>query len=645
MPLRTGVSWADAEGADEFPFPIVRLDPSMEDVTVEGGADAPSEEDGSAANAADPLGSPPPQHTPSRTPLRHPVTVEEVPDEGDNPAQRRPSPRYPVTVEELPDEGDNPVGADVGGGDVEECGEPFVEEFSDPRAGAPIDNSRAEPFDLRAYMKSVRHMASPKFFEDVELLLTTKMTNEARDRHLKSRRYRGQTPWPNVGALMRAVDKLPHGPPWKAVTLNVPVGDEERVVVVYVRDIIGVLRELLGNPRFKRYMRYAPERHWTSKARRKRVFGEMWTGDWWWTMQMIMANPQATIAPLIIASDKTSLSLISGEQVAYPVYLTIGNISKRIRRKLKARAQILIGYLPVEDFADVKNEKERERLKGELVHRAMEILLEPLKQASKDGVEMYCADGRLRRVYPILAAYIADFPEQCLMACTSQGRCPICTAAFRKRARYRRKPGRRHRKRDLEALRSYLGTGDLKELDERGLKPWWPFWAHLPHVEFAGCITPDLLHQLHKGMFKSHLVKWVSRVLGKGMVDDRMAAMTQASGMRHFKKGISKVEKWTGRESKEMAMQFLPVVAETMTDDMVRLTRAMLDHMYQAHAARMTEDELGEMEAAWREFHRLKGSVVAAGALTSMQSFNRISKLHTVGHWPPSIRELGTPDV
>ncbi|KAG9086654.1 hypothetical protein FS749_003499 [Ceratobasidium sp. UAMH 11750] len=81
-----------------------------------------------------------------------------------------------------------------------------------------------------------------------------------------------------------------------------------------------------------------------------------------------------------------------------------------------------------------------------------------------------------------------------------------------------------------------------------------------------------------------------------------------------------------------------------MTDDLVRLTRTMLDHMYRAHAARMTEDELEEMEAAWREFHRLKRSVVAAGALTSMRSFNWISKLHTVGHWPPSIRELGTPD-
>jgi hypothetical protein len=359
---------------------------------------------------------------------------------------------------------------------------------------------------------------------------------------------------------------------------------------------------------------------------------------------MLLSDPRGTIAPLILASDKTSLSMIGGDQKAYPVYLTIGNISKCIRRKAKERAQLLIGYLPVEDFSDVANDKERERLKGELVHRAMEIVLEPLKRAGEEGVEMYCADGQLRRVYPILAAYIADYPEQSLMACTSQGRCPMCTVRYQQRARYRQNPVLRRRKLDLKALRSYVETDDLKELEERGLKPWWPFWARLPHAEFAKCVTPDLLHQLHKGMFKSHLVKWVSRVLGPKVVDRRMAAMTPASGMRHFKKGISTVEKWTGRESKEMGMQFLPVVAETMTDDLVRLTRALLDHMYRAHAARMTEDELVEMEAAWEEFHRLKDCLVTAGALTSVESFNRISKLHTVLHWPRSIRELGTAD-
>jgi hypothetical protein len=100
---------------------------------------------------------------------------------------------------------------------------------------------------------------------------------------------------------------------------------------------------------------------------------------------MLLKDPGATIAPLIIASDKTTLSMISGDQQAYPVYLTLGNISKRIRRKVSQRATILIGYLPVEDFKSAVDLAERERLEGELVHRAMEILLELLKKAGQRG--------------------------------------------------------------------------------------------------------------------------------------------------------------------------------------------------------------------------------------------------------------------
>ncbi|KAG8728883.1 hypothetical protein FRC10_004490 [Ceratobasidium sp. 414] len=443
---------------------------------------------------------------------------------------------------------------------------------------------------------------------------------------------------------MHGLDTLPHGPKWKVVKLSVGEGDNVCVVVIFIWNIIKVLHELIGNPCFKWHMQYVLECHWTSDAQRKQVFREMWTGDWWWNMQMLLSDPQGTIEPLIVASDKTSLSAIGGDQKAYPVYLTIGNISKRICRKSKTRSQILIGYLPVEDLKDIEDDKVDEQLKGKLIHCLMEIILEPLKQARKDGVKMFCADGQLHQIYPILASYIVDYPEQSLMACTCQGQCPMCLVTYQWHTQYYQKPGWWQRKHNLGALWSYLRTGDLAELREQGLKPWWPFWAHLPHAEFAGCITPNLLHQLHKGMFKSHLVKWVLHVLGKKVVDRQMAVMMHASGMWHFRIGISTVKKWTGRESKEMAMQFLPVMAETMTDNLVQLTRAMLDHMFQAHVARMTGGELEEMEDAWREFHRLKPSLVASGVLKSMASFNRISKLHTVSHWPPSICQLGTPD-
>jgi hypothetical protein len=107
----------------------------------------------------------------------------------------------------------------------------------------------------------------------------------------------------------------------------------------------------------------------------------------------LIRNKNGTIAPLIVASDMTTLSRLSGGQHEYPVYLTIGNISKSIRRKPTKGASMVIGYLPVDSFKDISDDNLRIRLKGELLHRSLEAIFEPLKTTSKEGVPMWCADG------------------------------------------------------------------------------------------------------------------------------------------------------------------------------------------------------------------------------------------------------------
>ncbi|KAG8690081.1 hypothetical protein FRC08_010677 [Ceratobasidium sp. 394] len=242
--------------------------------------------------------------------------------------------------------------------------------------------------------------------------------------------YFGKGYWRNNRKLIQELDCLPSGPKWTTEMVTVGEGDYETKHIVFRRDIIEVIKDLMSDPRFKRFMRYAPERHWTLHERKCWLYGEMWSGNWWWRMQYLIRNPNGTVAPIIIASDKTTLSTMSGGQQVYPVYLTLGNISKGIRRKASKCATVVIGYLPVDSFKNVASKTLRSQLQGELLHRSMEAILEPLKTASCKGVLMWCADSYLRRVYPILAAFVGDWPEQNDVSCTIQSGCPVCRQGF-----------------------------------------------------------------------------------------------------------------------------------------------------------------------------------------------------------------------
>ena len=136
------------------------------------------------------------------------------------------------------------------------------------------------------------------------------------------------------------------------------------------------------------------------------------------------------LAPVILASDKTNLSQFSGNKQAWPVYLTIGNISKAIRCQPLSHGSILISYLPVTKLTSF-SEGTRSNAQHHLFHQAMRTLLQPLVAAGHNGVLMTCADAKVHKIFPILAVYDTDYPEQCLVACCSENWCPKCTVWWR----------------------------------------------------------------------------------------------------------------------------------------------------------------------------------------------------------------------
>lgn len=347
------------------------------------------------------------------------------------------------------------------------------------------------------------------------------------------------------------------------------------------------------------------------------------------------------VAPVILASDKTLLSQFRGDQEVWPVYLTLGNISKEIRRQPSKHAAILIAYLPIsklECFTRDTRSAERYRL----FHYCMTQVLELLVSAGQDGVDMTCPDQQVRRMHPIVAAYIADFPEQCLVACCMENRCPKCTVGRDHRGDMRPSAPRK-RDSTIENLRLHSQgelSGEIFE-SELGLRAIHaPFWATLPHNDIFQCMTPDILHQLHKGVFKDHIVSWCTDIIGKDALDAWFKSMTSYPGLCHFQKGISKRKQWTGADYRELQRVFLGVIAGGVENRVIAAVQAVLDFVYYTQFQSHTEKTLSHMQAALTSFHANKDVFIELGV---REHFN-IPKIHSMIHYAESIRLFGSAD-
>jgi hypothetical protein len=186
---------------------------------------------------------------------------------------------------------------------------------------------------------------------------------------------------------------------------------------------------------------------------------------------------------------------------------------------VSSRSTVLLGYIPVPKLANFSQAKQSDA-EAQIFHDCMHAMLEPLVNAGEKGTEMVCSDGFIRKIYPIVAAYVADHPEQRLVCCTMDKRCPKGLAKY---AELGRPLACKLRDPDItlhaieEAARGRLTA----EFTDQGLRCINPFWRDLPHCNIFECLMPDLLHQLHKGVFGEHVSTWVRKCIsgGKGKVD------------------------------------------------------------------------------------------------------------------------------
>ncbi|KAI0685649.1 hypothetical protein BC835DRAFT_1455506 [Cytidiella melzeri] len=361
--------------------------------------------------------------------------------------------------------------------------------------------------------------------------------------------------------LNEKIDKRLPGRP-RFVRHEVLIGNE--VCEVFYRDVIACVRAIFGNPDFTPYLVFAPEKHYTDPEKTRRMYHDMHTGRWWWATQvcdglvewltevlMVMMvqeevereKPGATIIPIIISTDKTQLTLFRNK-TAYPVYLTIGNIPKEIRRKPSSRAYVLLAYLPTTKLEFVSNKAARRRMIANLYHVCMKKILQPLEKFGISGLSMATGSGVEHRVHPIFACFVGDYPEQILVALGYTGKCACCKIAHAKLGDYAPKCATDLR--DLAAILDILDSFDtcpedfLKSCAAAGVKPVIdPFWLNFPYTHIFRSITPDVLHQLYQGIVK-HLVAWLIEAYGAAEIDARCRRIPPITTFESLKTGLAR---------------------------------------------------------------------------------------------------------
>jgi hypothetical protein len=208
------------------------------------------------------------------------------------------------------------------------------------------------------------------------------MDDFLRDPDLKG--IAGDLSFTDGNGLVQLLHAIPHGikdDQWLASTIEVEssMADVQSTkLVVRYRDIRNVIKYLLGHRPFKDHLVYTPIRQFNTDEDSSRVYDEMHTADWWWDTQLLLP-PDATAVPLLIGTDKTMLTQHHGDESAWPVYITIGNLDRATRRNQSSTGTMLLGFIPVLSGVRDKALDKEESIKAHIYHAAMRIMLERME--------------------------------------------------------------------------------------------------------------------------------------------------------------------------------------------------------------------------------------------------------------------------
>ncbi|KAH9839919.1 uncharacterized protein C8Q71DRAFT_820987 [Rhodofomes roseus] len=466
----------------------------------------------------------------------------------------------------------------------------------------------------------------------------------------------GDVPFEDADELFETVDAIPYGDaPWESFTLQYtgPVDDnspswKRATYTVHSRNPRTVAHNMAKNEEFDGKFDTTPYQEYSAPGALQ--FSNVLSGLWAYMQASKIAADPAThgsmLMPIILGADKTTVSVGTGHTEFHPVYMSIGNVHNSVRRAHRD-ALIPIAFLAIPKASRGETETDEFRIfRKQLYHASLAQILSPLRPYMETYDVLQCPDGHFRRVIYELGPFIADYPEQVVLAGVVSGWCPKCLIPPEDMDR-------------AGELRSHEHTAHVVDAFDVGtVWTMWgvdpnviPFTTYFPRADIHELLTPDLLHQLIKGTFKDHLVDWVEQYLylehpkaeARRRMDDidrRIAAAPQFPGLRRFPEGRN-FKQWTGNDSKALMKVYLSAIEGHVPDEMVRCFAAYLDFCYLARRSAHDDKSLAAMQEALDRFHTHRVIFETVGVRPEGFSLPR---QHALMHYIKGIRLFGSPN-
>ncbi|KAI0364939.1 hypothetical protein BV20DRAFT_1056861 [Pilatotrama ljubarskyi] len=455
-------------------------------------------------------------------------------------------------------------------------------------------------------------------------------------------RYGGQPPFADYVDLYRTIDSIKVGDvPWQCLKISYegPHPDHDvpawmtDTYEIWFRDPHAVTLKMLANPDFEDGFDTTPYREFTMGGERR--YGNLMSGDWAWRQserisEEVPNSNGAMLVTQVFGSDKTTVSVATGQNDFYPLYMSLGNLHNGVRRAHRD------SILPIAFLAIPKAERKYadttafRRFRRQLFHTSLAAIMQTLKPGMSVPEVVRCPDGHFRRAVWAIGPYIADYPEQVLVANIVQGWCPACLHYPGKLDAT--EPGQTRTRVHTEALLRIFEPSALWD-DYGVVADVTPFTHDFPRANINELLSGDLLHQVIKGTFKDHL-----ELLDE--IDRRLAATPPFPGLRHFKQGRD-FKQWTGDDSKALMKIYLPAISGIVPAEIVRTFAAFLEFCYLARRSHLTESTLAQMDAARRRFNESREFFRDHEVRSTGFSLPR---QHSLEHYLQHIRNFGAPN-